>query len=215
MYTTYLEYLFLYRDMVRFFYFTYREAFFFLRQVTIVNACHFKYLFTWESHKLPFNAITFDAGFMIAESAEIGLLVGFVASARSTITTCAVSPTFSLTQMYLSDSIVRVEKPMLAELMPMFWSYKKAKKCWFKFSNHSFKVLCTLSSWIKFSMNILSWRINTRQRNFESTVKDTSSYCSAPKSVQVILISLRPDNCDIYKFIHMTQKNTYWNIKLL
>ena len=66
--------------------------------------------------------MTFEAGFMMAESAEIGLLVGFVASAMSTITTCAVSPTFSLMQMYLSDSIVSVENPMLAELMPIFWS---------------------------------------------------------------------------------------------
>lgn len=66
--------------------------------------------------------MTLDAGFMIAESAEIGLFVGLLASAKSTITTCAVSPIFSLTQMYLSDSMVRVEKPMLAELMPIFWS---------------------------------------------------------------------------------------------
>ena len=67
---------------------------------------------------LPFRAITFDLGFIIAESAEIGLLVGLFASPRSIITTWAVSPTFSLTQINLSDSMVRVEKPMLAALMP-------------------------------------------------------------------------------------------------
>ena len=39
--------------------------------------------------KLPFRAITLDAGFMIAESAEIGLLVGLLESAKSMMTTCA------------------------------------------------------------------------------------------------------------------------------
>ena len=67
--------------------------------------------------------MTFDAGFMIAESAEIGRRLGFPGSAMSTMTTCAVSPTFSRTQINLSDSIVSVEKPMLAALIPTFWSY--------------------------------------------------------------------------------------------
>jgi len=69
---------------------------------------------------LPLRAITLLAGFMIADSAEIGLRIGLAESAMSMITTCACSATFSLTQMYLSDSIVRVEKPMLAALIPMF-----------------------------------------------------------------------------------------------
>ena len=50
---------------------------------------------------LPFNAMTLLAGFMMAESAEIGLLMGLVGSDMSMITTWAVSPTFSRTQMYL------------------------------------------------------------------------------------------------------------------
>lgn len=37
----------------------------------------------------PFNAMTLLAGFMIAESAEIGLRIGLAESARSMITTCA------------------------------------------------------------------------------------------------------------------------------
>lgn len=36
---------------------------------------------------IPFRAMTFEAGFMIAESADIGLLVGLLGSAKSTITT--------------------------------------------------------------------------------------------------------------------------------
>ena len=66
--------------------------------------------------------MTLDAGFMMAESAEIGLLMGLVASARSRMTTWFVSPTFSLTQMNLSDSMVRLLKPTLAALMPTFVS---------------------------------------------------------------------------------------------
>lgn len=66
--------------------------------------------------------MTLDLGFIIAESAEIGLLVGLLASAKSIMTTCAVSPTFSRTQINLSDSMVRVEKPMLAALMPTLCS---------------------------------------------------------------------------------------------
>lgn len=76
-------------------------------------------LITFNNDK-PFNAMTLDFGFMMAESAEIGLLVGLLASAMSIITTCATSPTFSLTQIYLSDSMVRVEKPMFAALIPTF-----------------------------------------------------------------------------------------------
>ena len=46
-------------------------------------------------------------------------------SARSMMITCAVSPTFSLMQMNLSDSMVRVAKPICCTLMPTFWSYGK------------------------------------------------------------------------------------------
>lgn len=70
----------------------------------------------------PFSAITLEAGFMMALSAEIGRLIGDVGSLMSIITTCACSPTFSLMQMNLSDSIVRVLNPMFAGLMPKFWS---------------------------------------------------------------------------------------------
>lgn len=74
---------------------------------------------------IPFNAITLLAGFMIALSAEIGLRMGLLGSFMSMITTCACSPTFSLIQMNLSDSIVRVLNPMFAGLMPRFWSWKR------------------------------------------------------------------------------------------
>ena len=52
----------------------------------------------------------------------MGRRMGLAGSARSMITTCAVSPTFSLTQMNLSDSIVSVAKPICCTLIPMFWS---------------------------------------------------------------------------------------------
>ena len=93
-------------------------------------------------HHLPFKAMTLLAGFMIAESAEIGLLIGLVGSDMSMMTTCAVSPTFSRTQMYLeyslvgksstskkvlyvsylSDSMVRELNPMFAGVIPTFVS---------------------------------------------------------------------------------------------
>lgn len=62
--------------------------------------------------------MTLDAGFMMAESAEIGLRMGLVASDKSMITTWLVSPTFSRTQINLSDSMVRLLKPTLAALIP-------------------------------------------------------------------------------------------------
>ena len=68
--------------------------------------------------------MTLLVGFMMAESAEMGLRMGLAVSAMSMMTTWAVSPTRSRTQMYLSDSMVRVENPMLAALMPTFWSWK-------------------------------------------------------------------------------------------
>lgn len=67
----------------------------------------------------PFRAITLVCGFIMAESALIGRLIGVWALAISMITTCADSPTFSRTQMYLSLSMVRVLKLMLAALMPI------------------------------------------------------------------------------------------------
>lgn len=70
----------------------------------------------------PLNASTLDAGFMIAESAEMGLRMGWSTSLRSKITTCAVSPTVSLMQMNLSDSRVRFANPMDCTLMPLLWS---------------------------------------------------------------------------------------------
>lgn len=71
--------------------------------------------------------MTLLAGFMIALSAEIGLRIGLLGSFMSMITTWACSPTFSLMQMNLSDSIVRVLNPMFAGLMPRFWSWKRRK----------------------------------------------------------------------------------------
>ena len=70
-------------------------------------------------------AITFEAGFMMAESAEIGRRIGLTGSAMSIMTTWLVSPTFSRTQMNLSDSMVRLLKPTLAELMPTLVSWQK------------------------------------------------------------------------------------------
>lgn len=61
----------------------------------------------------------------MAESAVMGLRIGLVASARSMMTTCEVSATFSRTQMNLSDSIVRVANPICCTLIPTFWSCNK------------------------------------------------------------------------------------------
>lgn len=72
--------------------------------------------------------MTLLAGFMMAESADIGLRIGLELSFISMMITWAVSPTFSRTQMYLSDSIVRVLNPMFAALIPTFWSYEQSKK---------------------------------------------------------------------------------------
>ena len=57
---------------------------------------------------------------MMAESADMGLLMGLLASAMSMMTTWELSPTFSRTQMNLSDSMVSVLNPMLAALIPTF-----------------------------------------------------------------------------------------------
>jgi len=71
--------------------------------------------------------MTLLAGFMIAESADIGLLIGLAESFISMITTWAVSPTFSLTQINLSDSMVRVLKLTLLALIPTAVSCKNKK----------------------------------------------------------------------------------------
>ncbi len=71
---------------------------------------------------LPFNAITLLVGFIIAESAVIGRLIGLFGSAISMIITKAVSLTFSRTHINLSDSIVSELKPIFVTLMPTFWS---------------------------------------------------------------------------------------------
>jgi hypothetical protein len=74
--------------------------------------------------KLPFNAITLLNGFIIAESAVIGRLIGLFESAISMIITKAVSLTFSRTQINLSDSIVSELNPIFVTLIPTFCSYK-------------------------------------------------------------------------------------------
>ena len=78
---------------------------------------------------IPFSAMTLEAGFMRAESAVMGRRMGLVGSERSMITTCEVSPTFSLTQMNLSDSMVSVAKPICCTLMPAFWSWACVYVC--------------------------------------------------------------------------------------
>ena len=67
--------------------------------------------------------MTLLPGFIMAESAEMGRRIGLDVSAMSMMTTCAVSPTFSRTQMNLSDSIVSMLKPMLDALMPTLVSW--------------------------------------------------------------------------------------------
>ncbi len=61
---------------------------------------------------------------MIAESAVMGRRMGLFASARSMMMTWAVSATFSLMQINLSDSMVRVANPICWTLIPTFWSYR-------------------------------------------------------------------------------------------
>ncbi len=70
--------------------------------------------------RLPFNAITLLIGFIMAESAVIGLFIGLFGSAMSMIITKAVSLTFSRTQINLSDSIVSELKPIFVTLIPTF-----------------------------------------------------------------------------------------------
>lgn len=72
----------------------------------------------------PFSAITLLAGFMMAESALMGRRIGLLVSFISMMTTCAVSPTFSRTQMNLSDSIVSVLNVIVPVLIPAFESWK-------------------------------------------------------------------------------------------
>lgn len=60
----------------------------------------------------------------MAESPDIGLRMGFVGSDMSMMTTWAASVLFSLMQMNLSLSIVRVLKEMLDGWMPTLVSCK-------------------------------------------------------------------------------------------
>lgn len=60
---------------------------------------------------------------MMAESPEMGRLMGLVGSAMSMMTTWAASVDFSRIQMYLSDSIVRLLKEMLEGWMPTLVSW--------------------------------------------------------------------------------------------
>ncbi len=92
-----------------------------IKQLSTYSILHFSNSLIYP----PLSAITLLAGFMMAESAEMGRLMGLLASLRSMMTTCDVSPTFSRTHMNLSDSMVRVLNPMLAALMPTFWSYNQ------------------------------------------------------------------------------------------
>lgn len=68
------------------------------------------------------------AGFMMAESALIGRRIGLFVSFMSMMTTWAVSPTRSRTQMNLSDSIVSVLNEIVAVLMPAFESYRNRRE---------------------------------------------------------------------------------------
>ena len=92
---------------------------FILDFISILNICNV----FW-----AFKAITLLAGFIMAESAEMGLRMGLVWSAMSMMTTWLVSPNFSRTQMNLSDSMVRLLKPMLLALMPTLVSWKTYEK---------------------------------------------------------------------------------------
>lgn len=69
--------------------------------------------------------MTLEAGFMMAESAEMGRRVGLFGSAMSKMTTWLVSPSFSRTQMNLSDSIVKLLNVMLLWLIPTAVSWSK------------------------------------------------------------------------------------------
>lgn len=61
---------------------------------------------------IPLRAMTFSSGCMMADSAEIGRRMTLLASLRSMMTTCFTPLTSSRTQMNLSDSSVRVAKPI-------------------------------------------------------------------------------------------------------
>jgi hypothetical protein len=75
--------------------------------------------------EIPFSASKFCVGFIIADSAVIGLLTGFVGFAISIITTEDLfgSVDGSRTQMYFSDSIVKVAKLIELGLIPTAVSY--------------------------------------------------------------------------------------------
>ena len=77
----------------------------------------------YKSKQLPLTAITLLAGFIIAESAAVAILIGLVESFMSMMTAWVVFSTFSLTQINLSDSIVTVLNPMFSAFTPTSVSY--------------------------------------------------------------------------------------------
>lgn len=76
---------------------------------------------------LPLRARIFESGFMIAESAVIGRLSGCMGMAMSIITTL-FDGAVSLTQMYLSDSIVTCVKEMNCWFTPSVVSCKQSHR---------------------------------------------------------------------------------------
>lgn len=105
--------------------------------------------------------MTLLAGFMMALSAEMGLRMGVLGSAMSMITTWVCSPTFSRMQMNLSDSMVKVLKPMLAGLMPKFWSWetkeRRSKACWPMLLQMAFSVMLRYTG-LGFSSLVGKWK---------------------------------------------------------
>lgn len=92
--------------------------------------CHARYTFLYTNHKcmnkhkLPFSARILEFGFMRAESAVMGLLKGWFGMLMSMITMLFCGEV-SLTQIYLSDSIVTCVNVMNCGLIPMLGSCDK------------------------------------------------------------------------------------------
>ena len=79
-----------------------------------------------EHWSLPFRARILEFGFIKAESAVIGLLNGCIGMFISTITTLFWG-VVSLTQMYLSDSMVTWVNVINCELTPILGNCKHTK----------------------------------------------------------------------------------------
>lgn len=75
---------------------------------------------------VAFRAITLLAGFIKADSAVIGRLIGVVGEAISTMTTLLLAPV-SRIQMNLSDSMVTFVKDMNCWLTPIFGNCSQNK----------------------------------------------------------------------------------------